>query len=100
MTSAHRPLKLLLLCLAGIALSSCAGKTPGEAFADMPHWMGGEPSGVPPRRGTAEYEAWTAARAQEAARPKPDQSKTGQSKTGQSKTGQPGTEPPNPGQPD
>jgi hypothetical protein len=35
--------------------------------------MGGEPAGVPPRRGTPEYDAWTAARAQEAARLKTDQ---------------------------
>jgi hypothetical protein len=62
-----------LLCLAGLLLSSCAGKTPGESFADMPHWMGGEPAGVPPRRGTPEYDAWTAARAADAARPKTDQ---------------------------
>ena len=64
--------KLALLCLACISLSSCAGKTAGERIADMPHWMGGEPDGVPPRRGTPEYEAWAAARAQEAARPKTD----------------------------
>jgi len=30
---------------------------------------------VPPRRGTPEYDAWMAARAQEAARPKSDQAK-------------------------
>jgi hypothetical protein len=41
----------------------------------MPHWMGGEPAGVPPRRGTPEYDAWMAARAQDAARPKTDQPK-------------------------
>jgi hypothetical protein len=68
-----------LLCLAGVLLSSCAGKTPGERFADMPHWMGGEPAGVPPRRGTPEYDAWTAARASDAARPKAGQ-KTDQAK--------------------
>lgn len=64
-----------LLCLGCVLLSSCAGKTAGESFADMPHWMGGEPEGVPPRRGTPEYDAWMAARAQEAARPKPAQPK-------------------------
>ena len=42
----------------------------GEHIADMPHWMGGEPADVPPRRGTPEYETWMAARAQEAVRPK------------------------------
>jgi hypothetical protein len=64
-----------LLCLAGLSLPSCAGKTAGERLADMPQWMGGVPSGVPPRRGTPEYDAWMAARAQEAARPKTEQSK-------------------------
>jgi hypothetical protein len=39
-------------------------------MADLPHWMGGEPDGVPPRRGTPEYDAWMAARAQEASTPK------------------------------
>ena len=68
-------LKWTLLCAACISLSSCAGKTAGEHFADMPQWLGGEPSGVPPRRGTPEYDAWMAARAQEAARPKTDQPK-------------------------
>jgi hypothetical protein len=61
--------------LAGILLSSCAGRTVGERIADVPHWMGGEPDGVPPRRGTPEYDAWTAARAQNAAKPKTDPAK-------------------------
>jgi hypothetical protein len=68
-------LKLAFLCLACGLLSSCAGQTAGERLADMPHWMGGEPAGVPPRRGTAEYDAWMAARAQEAGRPKTDPAK-------------------------
>jgi hypothetical protein len=66
-------LKWALLFLAGISLSSCASQTVGERLADMPYWMGGEPAGVPPRRGTPEYDAWMAARAEEAARPKADQ---------------------------
>ena len=77
--------KSILLCLACLLLSSCAGRTAGEHIADMPHWMGGEPEGVPPRRGTPEYDAWMAGRAQEAARPKTDPNKTGQPKTDQSK---------------
>ena len=68
-------LKLALLSLACVMLTSCAGQTAGERLADMPHWMGGEPDGVPPRRGSPEYDAWMAARAQEAARPKTDQAK-------------------------
>jgi hypothetical protein len=39
----------------------------------MPQWMGGLPPGVPPRRGTPEYDVWQAERAQKAARPKNDQ---------------------------
>ena len=65
--------KWALPCLACVSLSACAGKTPGEHLADMPYWMGGEPAGVPPRRGTPGYDAWMAARAQEAARPKTEQ---------------------------
>ena len=69
-------LRSVLLCLACLALSACAGgKTPGETIADMPHWMGGLPAGAPPRRGTPEYDAMMAARAQEAARPKSGQAK-------------------------
>ena len=68
----HYPLglKWLLLCMACMSLASCAGQSAGERLADMPQWMGGEPAGVPPRRGTPEYDAWMAARAREAARPK------------------------------
>jgi hypothetical protein len=72
-----------LLPLASVLLASCAGQTAGERLADMPHWLGGEPAGVPPRPGTAEYDSWMAARAQEAARPKTDQAKTDQAKTDQ-----------------
>jgi hypothetical protein len=74
---------LCLTCL--VLLSACAGRTAGEHIADMPHWMGGEPEGVPPRPGTPEYDAWMAARAREAARPKNDQSNSDQPKTNQSK---------------
>ncbi len=77
-----------LLCLACLALSACAGRTAGGFIADMPHWMGGEPEGVPPRPGTPEYDAWMAARASEAARPKTDQSGGDASKANQPSTGQ------------
>jgi hypothetical protein len=65
----------------------------------MPHWMGGEPAGVPPRRGTPEYDAWMAARAQEAARPKTDQPKSDPTKTNQPKTNQTKTNQTKAGQP-
>jgi hypothetical protein len=64
-------IRWVLLCFACVILSACAdGRSTGERMADLPHWMGGEPDGVPPRRGTPEYDAWMAARAQEAATPK------------------------------
>jgi len=67
-------IKLAVLPLACLSLSGCAdGRTAGERIADMPYWMGGLPEGVPPRRGTPEYDAWMAKRAQEAARPKTEQ---------------------------
>ncbi|RXG85769.1 hypothetical protein EAS61_35170 [Bradyrhizobium zhanjiangense] len=44
--------------------------TIGQRLADLPHWMGGLPADAPPRAGTPEYDAWMAARAKEAARPK------------------------------
>jgi hypothetical protein len=76
MKSSSPTLKRALLCLACATLPSCAGQSAGERLADMPHWIGGEPAGVPPRRGTPEYDAWMAARAEEAARPKTNQTKT------------------------
>jgi hypothetical protein len=82
-----------LLCLACLSLLSCAGRTTGERMADMPQWLGGEPAGVPPRRGTPEYDAWAAARAEEAAKPKTQQPKTEQPKA--EKPEQPNTEQPN-----
>jgi hypothetical protein len=48
-----------LLCLACLSLSSCTGdRTAGEHIAGPPPWMSGLPDGVPPRRGTPEYDAW------------------------------------------
>jgi hypothetical protein len=67
-------IKLAVLLLTCLSLLGCAdGRTAGERIADMPYWMGGLPEGIPPRRGTPEYDAWMAQRAQEAARPKTDQ---------------------------
>ena len=79
----HHPrspmLKWASLGIALVSLSACAGgRTPGERMADLPQWMGGEPNGVPPRRGTPEYDAWMATRAQEAARIKSEQPKADQ----------------------
>ena len=57
---------------ASLALASCAtGPTklpdPGPMIDHIPHWLGGEPEGIPPRPGTPEYEAWQAKRAKDAA---------------------------------
>src|SRR5260370_27379945 len=62
-------IKAGLLCLAVLLLPSCSSVHIG----DMPHWMGGLPADAPPRRGTAEYDAWMAKRTQEAASPKTEQ---------------------------
>jgi hypothetical protein len=40
---------------------------PGPMIDHIPHWLGGEPEGIPPRPGTPEYEAWEAKRAKDAA---------------------------------
>jgi hypothetical protein len=68
-------LKWALPALACVLLSACAGPTVGERIADMPHWMGGEPPGVAPPRGSTAYDAWMAARAEAAAKPKAVQPK-------------------------
>jgi len=47
-------------------------QTSGRMIDAIPHSLGGEPDGVPPRSGTPEYDAWMAQRAQEAARIKND----------------------------
>jgi hypothetical protein len=73
-------LKWVFLGVACASLLSCAGRTAGERMADMPQWLGGEPADVPPRRGTPQYDAWMAARAQDAARPKASSSNAGSNK--------------------
>lgn len=83
----------VMLCVSCLLLSACAGRTAGEHIADLPHWMGGEPDGVPPRPGTPEYDAWMAERAREAARPKNDQPKADQPKANQPKANQANSNP-------
>jgi hypothetical protein len=66
----------LLLMGACLLLMSCASanRTIGETAADtLPTWLSGLPKDAPPRRGTPEYDAWMAQRAEEAARPKDKQ---------------------------
>jgi hypothetical protein len=72
MNRATKTIKLAFLCLVCVSLSSCAA-TSARIADNMPHWMGGLPEDAPPRRGTPEYDAWMAKRAEEAARPKTQQ---------------------------
>jgi hypothetical protein len=72
-----------LAWLPALALTSCAtGPTkmpdPGPMIDHIPHWLGGEPEGIPPRPGTPEYEARQTKRAKDAATIKPG-SPSGQS---------------------
>lgn len=69
-------LPLLVMVLGMISLAGCASQVEttqnmsNHVVDAIPHWMGGEPRDVPPRRGTPEYDALQAERAMEAARPK------------------------------
>ena len=65
-------IKSAVLCVAVLLLPSCSSVHIG----DMPHWMGGLPADAPPRRGTPEYDAWMAKRAEEAQSPKTEQQQT------------------------
>jgi hypothetical protein len=66
--------KPALASIACIMLAACATdprpSVSGAVADSIPMWLGGMPKDVPPRRGTPEYEAWMAQRAEEAARPK------------------------------
>ena len=68
--------RIVFLAFVAIQLAGCASggdmsASTSAAVADVwPQFLGGMPAGVPPRRGTPEYEAWMAERAAEAARPK------------------------------
>ena len=69
-------MRLSVLLLALLSLVGCASYQDTTATANahivdaIPSWLGGLPAGVPPRRGTREYDAWQAERATEAVRPK------------------------------
>ena len=73
-----RIIRSLLLLSAVSMLTSCAPVS--AVVADnVPTWMGGMPKGVPPRRGTPEYDEWMKKRAEDAAAIKPAKgSDTGQ----------------------
>jgi hypothetical protein len=63
-------IKSAFLCLAVLSLPSCSSVHVGDY---IPHAIGGLPADTPPRRGTPEYDAWMAERAEEAAKPKTEQ---------------------------
>ena len=63
-------IRSLLLLSTVSMLASCAPVS--AVVADnVPMWLGGMPKDVPPRRGTAEYDAWMKKRAEDAAAIKP-----------------------------
>ena len=70
MSRVANPIKSAFLCLAVLSLPSCSSVHVGDF---IPHAIGGLPADAPPRRGTPEYDAWMAKRAEEAARPKTEQ---------------------------
>jgi hypothetical protein len=59
--------RLLALLIASAALASCSGGTIGDY---APHWAGGFPKDLPPRPGTAEYDAFKKKQEAEADRDK------------------------------
>jgi hypothetical protein len=63
-------IRSLLLLGAVPMLLSCAPVSAVVADS-MPTFMGGLPKGVPPRRGTPEYDQWMKKRAEDAAAIKP-----------------------------
>ena len=70
MSRVAKAIKSAFLCLAVLSLPSCSSAHVGDF---IPHAIGGLPADTPPRRGTPEYDAWMAKRAEEAARPKTEQ---------------------------
>jgi hypothetical protein len=58
---AHHIAAILAVTLAGLALGACSSineKLSAGVGDTLPHWAGGLPADVPPRRGTPEYEAY------------------------------------------
>jgi hypothetical protein len=59
--SSNHIVTVVALALAGLALCGCASineKVTSGVVDSIPHWAGGLPEGVPPRRGTPEYDAY------------------------------------------
>jgi hypothetical protein len=59
--SSNHIVTVVALALAGFALGGCASineKLTNGVVDSIPQWVGGLPPGVPPRRGTPEYDAY------------------------------------------
>ena len=59
--SSNHIVTVVALALAGLALCGCASineKVTSGVVDVIPHWAGGLPEGVPPRRGTPEYDRY------------------------------------------
>jgi hypothetical protein len=59
--SSNHIVTIVALALAGFALCGCASineKVTSGVVDSIPQWAGGLPAGVPPRRGTPEYDAY------------------------------------------
>ena len=59
--SSNHIVAVVALALAGLALCGCASineKVTSGVVDSIPQWIGGLPAGVPPRRGTPEYDAY------------------------------------------
>jgi len=57
----HHTAAIAAFSLAGLALCGCSSineKLAAGVGDTLPHWAGGLPADVPPRRGTPEYEAY------------------------------------------
>jgi hypothetical protein len=59
--SSNHIVTVVALALASLALCGCASineKVTNGVVDSIPQWAGGLPAGVPPRRGTPEYDAY------------------------------------------
>jgi hypothetical protein len=65
---------VVALALAGLALCGCASineRVTNGVVDSIPQWAGGLPEGVPPRRGTPEYDAYMQERERKRLEPAP-----------------------------
>ena len=60
-----------LLLLSGVSMLTSCAPVSAVVADNVPTFMGGMPKGVPPRRGTPEYDQWMKKRAEDAAAIKP-----------------------------